>query len=554
MATHTENASSACPQPSWVAPWLSSGMLLLALAFFLVAEFTQALLHTKGTFGGVSHAHAIAQLLAAGRLRATAALGMGLCGLIAIVRGYRIAGPGEVVEYFNGRLGASICLVSLGICQLPLFFTPGPLDSGDLICHVNAMVEGRLNLRAGHWPFYTFHFSNGTTVGLQYPMWRSLWGGLFYAVSPFGFDFNIKLISAAAQMFMLIGFYRLLRVWKFSRMACVLPAAAMAGCHQMLVCFISGAFPTFISTAFCVWCFKDLMRWLTRNRTRPAVYAGYWLGLSVMAHPVTGLFTAYFVAGPALYSIVRAGWSARKTLVAQSCAAGGMSIAVALPYLVCVPAFARFNTYSAGKVTGFQDQAPDIIRNFKWITKYIDAHPVAEPSAAGGEYISVILFLFVLAGFVRFFSRRGAAQAGPMRSRYVLFALWLFCAGALLFYGRDMKALGIVPGIKLLKVYNRSFIYFACGLAMLAAAPIDALLRARRYSLFLLLGVLLFLEQCPYWLRPSYFSLPPEQRFKSADFAGYNRDTSCFVVVFPENEADLIRFGRSRFTVRASPD
>jgi hypothetical protein len=526
-------------------------LVFKALAFCVFASFTQELLAAKGSLGELRHFHSVFQHFTAHPARAALiplfALLSLICAAIAFFRAEKVGWT----QFFGTRLGASMLLLFGGLCQLPMYFSRGGLDAGDPICHVNAIVEAGANYRLGQWPFYTFHFANGATLGLQYPMLRSLLGGLFAAVSPLNPDLNFQILCAAAHLLLLAGIYRLLRAWRFSRLACVIPALTLAGCHEMLLYYISAAFPALMSSAFAVWSLQALVRWFSSLRLRNALAAAWWFGFAVLGHPVTGLFTAYFLAPPILYFIVTSPPAHRKRTLLQACGFALLSLLIALPYLVSVVAFRHFNTYRPADVAAFQDQGVRIADNFKWIIKYMGGQSGASER---GEYISVVLAVLIAAGLLVALSDRLAGRRRRPDPRYfAFFVLLLFCGGALLFYGRDTAWISAIPGVRLLKVNNRSFIFFALGIAMLAAKPIDRLLRANHPYWVLCLGVLLFLEQCPYWLRPTYFSLPADQKIHADEFKVYDHETASFLVIVPPDaggcgDREDVAFRRAGFS------
>ncbi len=510
---------------------MGAGLILMALAFCLFAFFTHELLPTKGSFGELRNLHNVVGHLTAHPARTALIPLFALLSLFCVVIASLRSETGRWARFLAGRAGASILLLSVGFCQLPLYFTRGVMDNNDPLGIINALAEASANYRIGQWPFYTFHFSNGTTLGLQYPMLRTLWGGMFDAVSPFDTQLNFQILCAAIHLFMLTGIYRLLRAWRFSRLACVIPALTLVGCHEMLLYYLSGSFATFVSSAFAVWCFQAVARWFSSLRLRNALAGGYWFGFTVLGHPVGGLFTAYFLIPPILYVIVKSQPAERRRFLVTGCGFSLLSVLVALPYLVSVLAFSHFNAYRPGAVTAFQDSATRLAENFKWIVKYAGAQ---SGESERGEYISVILAALIFAGLFKALSHRLAGKGREFGPRYfALLALWMFCGGGLLFYGRDTALMSAIPGVKLLKVNNRSFIFFAMGLAMLAGKPIDGLLRKNHFYWVLCLGALLFIEQSPYWLRPTYFSLPDNQRIYASEFKDYNHRTASFLVIRP---------------------
>ena len=512
---------------------MSFGIVSMAVAFCFSAFLTQELLPNKGSLAELKSVRNIRMALAAHPARAAMIPLFALLCLVGVIVALRSAKKGELIEYFNSRLGATILLLSAAACQLPLYFSRGLMDGQDILCHVNALAEASANYRMGEWPFYTFHFANGTTLGLQYPMLRTLLGGMITYLSPLNTNLDYQLLCAATHLFMIVGFYRLLRARRFSRLACLLPALTLVGCHQMLLYYLSGSLPTFISSAFAVWCFQALVRWFASVRLRHGLVCGYWLGLTVLGHPVTALFTAYFLVPPILYFIVKSEPAVRKRFLLAGFGAASLAIAVALPYLVSVVAFSRYNTFHPSETTQFQDTVARIGDNFKWIIKYMTHQSDGDEH---GEYVSIILAAVILGGSAKWLADRFTGRKVKFGPPYCGFiALWMFCAGALLYYGRDTALISAIPGVKLLKVNNRSFIFFSLGLAILAARPMDRLWREKHYSWMLCLGCLLFLEQSPYWLRPTYFSLPENERLHASDFTGSDPATSSFLVIVPQS-------------------
>ncbi len=538
--------------------WTALGVAFIPVSFCILASLAHQLLPEKGSFGMVTHPHELLHFLTRHLFAAVLALLSAVCALVCLGLARRESGTAGILDFLNGRRGAALLLLSIGACQLPLYFTGGLMDYSDPLCHVNALMEAQANYRMWEWPFYTFHFANGTTLGLQYPMFRTLWGGMFACVSPFGPDVDYQILSAATHLFLMVGLYRLLRAWRFTRLACVIPALTLAGCHQMLVYYLAAAFSTFISSAFAVWCLEALARWFSSLRLRHGLACGFWLAFAVLGHPVTGLFTAYFLIPPILYFIWKGAGGEPKRFLIQGCGAAALSVAIALPYLVSVLAFKGFNSYHAGNVTAFQDSVVGIASNFAWINKYAGGQ--RRHGEETGEYISVILSGFILAGLAQWLFERFAGRRGTIGQRCFGFtALWLFFGGAILFYGRDTALVSAIPGVKLLKVNNRSFVFFAMGLALMAAKPIDRLVRGGHSSWILCLGALLFLEQCPYWLRPTYFSLPISQKLHADDFKGYDHETSSFLVIWPVSAVGLaihedVAFHRGGFSGISSID
>ena len=508
-------------------------LIFLALAFWFFTAFTQELFSTKGSLAGLRHLSGLGRLVSQHPLDGTAAL---LCLILALVCGFvamRKSNREERALFFQSRRGTTILLLSVALCQLPIYFTPGVLDRTDPLCHVNAMEEAASNYRLGQWPFYTFHFANGATLGLQYPPLRTLLGGMTALLSPAGGDRDYEFLSAGTHLLLLVGFYRFLRLWNFSRLACALPALTLAGCHQMLVYFLSGSLPTQMSSAFALWSFGAMVRWFQSGKWRHGAAGGYWLGFALLAHPVTALFTGYFLVLLGGGLLLDASPGDRKKIVFQSWTMPLCCALVALPYLVSLAAFRAYDIYRPEKIATFQDKNLEIISNFKWIFKYFGPQPAIPTS---GEYVSLVIFILAAIGLIRLarlsFSR---SKNGSSFFGYGLACLIFFGLGAILFYGRDTAAVRTIPGVMLLKVYNRSFIFFALGLGLLAARPLDDLVRRRHYLWLLGIGILLLLEQSPYWLRPAYFSLPDNLRFHAADFAGYDRKTSSFLVVYPDS-------------------
>ncbi len=513
---------AAVNEPGHRAVWNSFGLASLALSFVSFSVLSHQILSTKGSLGGL-HAKAVSVLSGHPFIAAVSLLFF----LGFVIYFLSILRTGSPVGYLQTRRGAAMLLISAGLCQLPIYFTARPVDAGDLLCHVNAIAEASASYRAGEWPFYTFRYANGTTLGLQYPMLRTLLGGALNLLLPAQTDLNLEFLCAAAHLFMLAGLYRVLRTCRFSRLACALPALTLTGCHEMLLYYISASVPTLVASALAVWAFHACLRWFQSGKLRHALRTGYWLGLCVLAHPVTALFTVYFLAPPFFFALFRAPGQGRQHLLAQAAGAGLLTGLVAFPYLVSLKTLGPFNTYQPGQISAFQDSVVRIGENCKWVVKYLAA-PTREEA---GEYISLILFALIAAGWITH-GRRFIASARKSGTFYLSFAACLFVGGAILFYGRDSPLVSAIPGVKLLKVNNRSFIFFAAGLALAAAKPLDLWLRRPRWIGLLML--LLFLEQCPYWLRPAYFSLPENQRLRAADFATYPLSTSSFLVIWPQ--------------------
>ncbi len=511
--------------------WMGAGLILMALAFCLFAFFTHELLPTKGSFGELRNLHNVVGHLTAHPARTALIPLFALLSLFCVVIASLRSETGRWARFLAGRAGASILLLSVGFCQLPLYFTRGVMDNNDPLGIINALAEASANYRIGQWPFYTFHFSNGTTLGLQYPMLRTLWGGMFDAVSPFDTQLNFQILCAAIHLFMLTGIYRLLRAWRFSRLACVIPALTLVGCHRDAA---------LLSFRFVCHIRFQRLRRLVFSSSRPLVLIAQAQErargrLLVRLHrpgascrrPVHRVFP---YSANSLRHRQKSTGRARRFLV-TGCGFSLLSVLVALPYLVSVLAFSHFNAYRPGAVTAFQDSATRLAENFKWIVKYAGAQ---SGESERGEYISVILAALIFAGLFKALSHRLAGKGREFGPRYfALLALWMFCGGGLLFYGRDTALMSAIPGVKLLKVNNRSFIFFAMGLAMLAGKPIDGLLRKNHFYWVLCLGALLFIEQSPYWLRPTYFSLPDNQRIYASEFKDYNHRTASFLVIRP---------------------
>lgn len=509
---------------------MTFGLAFLALAFVLLAFFTQNLLPTKGSLGGIKDFHNLAREAS---LHPVSVAMIPVCGLLALglIATAMKSGASPVLQYFQSRVGASVLLLSVAACQMPLYFCKGDMDAEDFLANVNALVEAAANYRSGHLPFYTFHFANGATLGLQYPMLRTLWGGIFTAVSPFSANTDFQILCALTHLFLIGGIYRLLRAGRFSRLASVIPAVTLAGCHEMLLYYLSSSFATFASSAFATWCFQALVRWFSSLRLRNALAAGFWFGLAILSHPVTGLFSFYFLLPPLLYFTATCSPRDRHRVIGHAFGSGLLAAIIALPYVASVIFFSRYNTYHAGAVTSFQDGPVRIFQNFRWITKYFGGNSSGVES---GEYISVILVVLALAGVWIILSRARVLNPSDRSARnFVILTFWFFCAGAILFYGRDL--LTMIPGVKLLKVNNRSFIFLALGIAMFSAISVDYLLHTGRARWIACLGLLLFLEQSPYWLRPTYFSLPESQKLNAGDFASSNPRTASFLVIYPAN-------------------
>jgi hypothetical protein len=508
---------------------LAGAMIFPALAFWFFTTFTQQLFSTKGSLAGLKHLSGLSHIIAQHPTSGTAIVICLVLALICWIIAARNVNREDWILFFQGRTGTAILLLSVALCQLPIYLTPGVLDRTDPLCHVNAMEEAAANYRLGQWPVYTFHYANGATLGLQYPPLRTFLGGLVALVSPAGGDFDYELLSAATHLFLLIGFYRFLRLWNFSRPACALPALTLAGCHQMLVYFLSGSLPTQMSSAFALWCFVSLVRWFRSGKWRHGAACGYWLGFALLAHPVTALFTGYFLALFGGGLLLPASPGERKKIASQIWIPPLFGVLVALPYLVSLVAFRAYDTYRPENVAVFQDKNLHLIANFKWIFKYFHAQPVSAPT---GEYVSVIVFILAAIGLIKLF-RTPSSSRSSLFSGYALSCLIFFGIGAIIFYGRDTAPVMAIPGVKLLKVYNRSFIFFSLGLGLLAARTLDDLFRGRRHLWLLAIGLLLLLEQAPYWIRPAYFFLPDNLRFHAADFSGADRKTSSFMVIFP---------------------
>jgi hypothetical protein len=518
--------------PHYAEYFMAGALISFSLSFWFFTAFTHQLLSTKGSLKGLKNLHGILELFARNAPPMALCLLLAALSFVLFIVAMRRMEKGGWALFFNRQFGSSLLLLTITFCQLPLYFTSGTIDGSDPLCQINAMVEAAANYRMGEWPFYTFHFLNGISVGLQYPMLRTLLGGMFVFFSPFRPDLDYQLLSAATHVFLAIGFYRFLRLWKFSRIACVIPAVTLVGCHQMLVYYIAGAFPTMMACAFSVWTFAAFIRWFQSNDWHHAAASGFWLGFSILAHPVTALFTAYFLFLLALCLLVSGAFSRDyPKFIWQAGSAVLCCVLVGLPYLFSLVAFRSFDTYRPENVAGFQDETLRIGSNFKWLFKYMEPQPSSPQS---GEYISIIIFIVAAIGLVRLganlFSR---SRFAPVPRYYGIACLLFFGVGAVLLYGRDTALVSAIPGVKLLKVYNRSFVYFALGAALLAARPIDELVRDKRYGWLLGLGLLLFIEQSPFWLRPSYFSLPENYRFRSTDYDQCDPKTSTFLVILP---------------------
>jgi hypothetical protein len=511
--------------------WMSLAPVCASLAFFLLALFIEQLLPVKGSFGELRHLHQDLAAFAHRPLQAALIPALLLVALAMCWVFSRRRRPGRWFNYLNSRTGAAVVLGSVALCQAPLFFSGGLMDGGDPLVHVNAIREAGANYRMGEWPYYTFHYANGLTLGLQYPMMRTLCGGLLDAISPFGAQFDYHLLYFATQVLMIAGAYRLLRAWGFMRLACVISALTITGCHEMLLYYLSASLATSMSSAFAVWCFQAMVRWFNTMRLRNGLACGYWLGLAVLGHPVTALFTAYFLIPPIFYYLLQLAPGRRVVFLLQGCAAGMLCAGVALPYLVSVIAFSRYNYYRPDKVSVFQDEGIRIADNFTWIVKYLHNQP---SETQRGEYISVVLMILAAIGLWMvisgYFTRKGGRR-GP--KYFAVMALWFFCAGGLVFYGRDLALVSAIPGVKLLKVNNRSFIFFALGVTMLAAQVLNALLCAGRFRLVASLALLLLVEQGPYWLRPAYFSLAGGDRLDATDYKESDPQTASFLVIYP---------------------
>ena len=301
----------------------------------------------------------------------------------------------------------------------------------------------------------------------------------------------------------------------------------------MLVNFLSAALPTQMASALCCWIFYAVLMWLQRLEFRKAVLLGFLMGLTFLAHPVTALFTCYFLLPIIIYALWKSNNSQRRLYVRQGFFSILCFLCIALPYFSSIVLMNRYNTFKPTTVSAFQDVVQPLASNFQWLLKYTK---YAISYSKTGEYISVLLALVSIAGLVLIFQARRTMLREVKTFQYLgIYLVSLLFFGAVLFYGRDLSVVGLVPGVALLKVYNRSFIFFALGMSLPAAWALHHLIRRGYGKWVVLLGVLLLFEQAPFWIRPTYFSQPESQRFHLSDFAQADKKTSSFFVVINVN-------------------
>lgn len=528
-----------------------------ALSFWFFTGLTQRLFGQSKQVGRALHADLFLDLIRQSGGYVALSLFFLAVAIWGLWRLARDRSGTEAVSFLGTRTGATILILAVALCQSTLFFTPDRYDAVDAAGNVNSQSEAGALVHSGYFPYYTFRLVNGLTLGLQYPPMRSLLGGLANGINPGHEIFNIKLQSALFHLLLLVGIYRLLRVWRFERLACALVAVGMGGCHQTLVFYTSQGYATHGGVAFSIWTFAAYMKWMGSGRMRHALMMGYWLAVSTLCHPVQGIFTVYFLVPLFLYELFHSSWPRLKLFIQGATAVGCWGI-MCLPYIYSLIEFSRYNFYNANEVTSFQDRAPLFSRSFLWLFKYVLTRS-DDYGKTQGEYIGIVLSLLALTGLVILVRELILGHVtAPAQKRYAVIALILFGGGNLLYWGRDLALFSHVPFICLLKVYNRTFGFLAMGIALLAVRPIHDWIVAKRFTALAVFGVLLWIDLAPFWIRPAHFSIRPDELFEPSEFARYDRQTDIFYVLTDEkknspsigtNEDVLFyRMGFSRFS------
>lgn len=406
----------------------------------------------------------------------------------------------SVASFFFRRPGvaalsrsvATVLFVLIWMWPAPMIFDPGALLGDDWYLHQRAVYAARDSIAQGHWPGWTFLYSNGTGYALQYPPTALLAIAGLSWITQLPVELSFKLFIFLAHGLFLWGLYRLLRRLGLDRAPCLGAIAVLSFAQQYWAsAYLHGASPTFFACALIPHSCRFLLDILEKGSWRAAAALGTAMGLAMGAQPVTAYFTAWFlaVACLALAPKLRALLLRRIPALAFS---AGICLAIASPFLYALAFWKPYNAYSFDKVGDFQVSGVTLWR-WLWWSPRIGTPPGVGLDSSGYVGLAVLLALAIV--LWRF---RVSGLARPL-----LFALWL-AWGFLLVYGHVWQLTAWIPFVQLAKGTSRLWPFLCLPLAWALAQALQLLAAgsSRRWA-WLLLGLGL-IENAPFTWKPNF--------------------------------------------------